>query len=267
MPINIQQAEQIWHEELYASHWQRELIVPFAIRRRYLFPSRNPHFYLEFLFKLRGDVKDKRVLVFGCGDDTTTVLLALKGAEVWAFDLSEQAMRLQQKMARVNEVRNRMHPLVCAAEEFPFAENSFDVIVGSAILHHIPDHLAELPSQLVRALDKGGRAFFVEPVILSRTLGRILAWLPGHQDISPGERQLTSEDLNHFAKHFRLTPHFFCFLARLDRFILKGPLETAPAWQRLLIHAIHWADSVILRFPTLNRLAGVTVLELSPLKQ
>jgi len=267
MPSNIQQAEQNWHEALYATHKQRDFIVPFAIRNRYLFPTRNPLFYLELLFKLLGDVKDKRVLVFGCGDDTTTVLLALKGAEVWAFDLSEQAMRVQQKMALANNVHNKIHPLVCAAEEFPFSENSFDIIVGSAILHHIPDHLAELPSQLFRSLGKGGRAFFAEPVILSRTLGRFLAWLPGHQDISPGERQLTSEDLHHFAKHFRMTPHLFCFLARLDRFILKGPLEIAPAWQRLLIHAIHWADSIILRFPLLNRLAGVTVLELSPLKQ
>ena len=133
------------------------------------------------MFKLIGDVQGKRVLVFGCGDDSTTVLLALKGAEVCAFDLSEQAIRLQDKMARANGVHERIHLVVCAAEEFPFAKNSFDLIVGAAILHHIPDHLADLPSQLAHSLRHNGRALFVEPVVLSRTLGRLLAWLPGHR--------------------------------------------------------------------------------------
>jgi hypothetical protein len=139
--------------------------------------------------------------------------------------------------------------------------------VGTAILHHIPDHLSQLPQQLAPVLDRNGRALFVEPVILSAALGRVLAWLPGHQDISPGERQLTDGDIGHFAKCFRVTSHYFCFLGRLDRFILNKPLEVAPAWQRLIVNAIHWFDSVILGVPFLNRLAGVAVLELSPLQQ
>jgi len=267
MIVSSQRAEQRWHDVLFASRQQRDLVVPPSIRTRYIFPSRNPRFQLEFLFKLIGDVRGKRVLVFGCGDDSTTVLLALKGAEVWAFDLSEQAIRLQERMARANGVDHLIHYIVCAAEEFPFATGSFDLIVGAAILHHIPDHLADLPPQLARSLRRHGRALFVEPVVLSRTLGRLLAWLPGHQDISPGERQLTPADLNHFSTAFRVTPHFFCFLARADRFVLKGPLETASIWRRLLIHALHWGDRAILGVPFLNRLAGVAVLELSPRRQ
>jgi hypothetical protein len=107
----------------------------------------------------------------------------------------------------------------------------------------------------------------VEPVILSPALGRVMAWLPGHQDISPGERQLTGSDLSQFGKCFRVTSHYFCLLARLDRFILNKPLEVAPAWQRMMVNVIHWIDSVILGFPILNRFAGVAVLELSPLRQ
>jgi SAM-dependent methyltransferase len=267
MVVGNQRAEQNWHDVLFASRQQRNLVVPPSIRERYLFPSRNPRFQLELMFKLIGDVQGKRVLVFGCGDDSTTVLLALKGAEVWAFDLSEQAIRLQETMARANGVHHRIHLIVCAAEEFPFANSSFDLIVGAAILHHIPDHLADLPSQLTRTLRRNGRALFVEPVVLSRTLGRLLAWLPGHQDISPGERQLTPEDVNHFSKTFRVTSHLFCFLARADRFVLTGPLETASIWRWCLIHALHWGDRAILSVPFLKRFAGVAVLELSPPRQ
>jgi SAM-dependent methyltransferase len=266
MQASIQQAEQKWHDELYASRPQRDLVVPDSIRNRYLSPSRTPRFSMESLFSLVGDVRNKRVLVFGCGDDNTAVLLALKGAEVWAFDISEEAIRLQEQMARANDVQNQIRLFVCAAEEFPFTESSFDLIVGTAILHHIPDHLAQLPSQLIRALKRTGRALFVEPLVLSPALGRLLAWLPGHQEISPGERQLTCDDLNHFTKCFHLSPHYFCFLARLDRFILNEPLEVAPIWKRFMIQSIHLVDGVILTIPFLKRLAGVAVLELSPLQ-
>ena len=267
MSMDNQRAEQQWHDVLFASRHQRDLLVPSSIRKRYFFPPRNPRFQLELMFKLIGDVQGKRVLVFGCGDDSTTVLLALKGAEVWAFDLSEQAIRLQEKMALANGVLQRVHLVVCAAEEFPFATSSFDLIVGAAILHHIPDHLAAVPPQLARALRDNGRALFVEPVVLSKTLGRLLAWLPGHQDVSPGERKLTPDDLKHFSKAFRVTPHLFSVLARADRFVLNGPLETASTWRRLVTHALHWGDRAILSVPLLNRLAGVAVLELSPLRQ
>jgi SAM-dependent methyltransferase len=267
MEAGIQQAEQKWHDDLYATRREQDLVVPLSIRNRYLSPPRTSRFYLECLFNLVGDVANKRVLVFGCGDDNTTVLLALKGAEVWAFDISEEAIRLQEKMALANDVQDRIHLFVCAAEEFPFAPNSFDLIVGTAILHHIPDHLSRLPQQLAPVLDRNGRALFVEPVILSPALGRLMAWLPGHQDISPGERQLTDGDIGHFGKCFRVTPHYFCFLARLDRFILNMPLEDAPAWQRLIVNVIHRFDSIILSVSFLNRLAGVAVLELSSLQQ
>jgi len=267
MQASIQQAEQKWHDNLYASRPERDLVVPLSVRTRYLNPPREPRFYLECLFNLVGDIADKRVLVFGCGDDTTTVLLALKGAEVWAFDISSEAIRLQEKMAVANDVRDRIHLFVCAAEEFPFAPKSFDLIVGTAILHHIPEHLSQLPAQLAPVLERNGRALFLEPVILSPALGRVLSWLPGHQEISPGERQLTKTDIGHFEKSFRVTSHYFCFLAKLDRFILKTPLEVAPGWQRTIINVIHWFDSIILSIPFLNRLAGVAVLELSPLKQ
>jgi hypothetical protein len=64
-----------------------------------------------------------------------------------------------------------------------------------------------------------------------------------------------------------LTSHYFCFLARLDRLILDRPLEGAPAWQRMIVDFIHRIDSAIPGLPFLNRLAGVAVLELSPLQQ
>jgi 2-polyprenyl-3-methyl-5-hydroxy-6-metoxy-1,4-benzoquinol methylase len=263
MEQTIQQAEKEWHEAHFVARRGRALVVSDAVRRRYLDPPSRPQFHLEQVFQSLGDVRGKRILYYGCGDDTSTVLLALKGAEVFAFDLSEQAIRLQREMAEANGVADRIHLLVCAAEEFPFRKETFDIVVGIAILHHIPNHLTEVPRQVASVLRTGGRAVFTEPMIRSRMLGWILRQLPFHDKISPGERQLTNEDLGHFERFFESRPVFFCVLSRLDRFLCPKALEGAPAVRRFLVRGVHAFDHLILQLPFMDRLAAIVVLDLT----
>jgi 2-polyprenyl-3-methyl-5-hydroxy-6-metoxy-1,4-benzoquinol methylase/uncharacterized protein YbaR (Trm112 family) len=261
---STREGERRWHDELFRARSARDPRLPAAIRDRYLNPPRRPLFERELMFRLSGDVRGKKVLSFGCGDDSSTVLLALKGAEVSAFDLSIEAIRLQERMAQANGVRDRLHTTVCAAEELPFASKHFDLIFGSEILHHVPDHLATLAPEVCRVLKDDGIAIFSEPVIRSKLLKRILDLLPGHQEISPGERQLDEHDLALFREGFVIEETPFTFLSRLDRFILSGPLEFAPLWQRGLVYSLHAIDYLVLRMPLLNRLAGVVVMKLAP---
>jgi len=258
----IREAEKEWHEAHYELKRGQDLVVPEAIRKRYLHPRRRAQFHLEHVYHELGDLRGKRVLYYGCGADNSTVLLALKGAEVFAFDLSEHAIRLQRAMAAANGVASRVHVLVSAAEELPFSAGAFDIVVGIAILHHIPDHLSSTPGELASILRPGGRAIFAEPVIRNRFLGWFLRLLPLHDATSPGERQLTDADLEHFETDFRSRRVFFSVLSRLDRFICKGPLETAPAACRLLVQAVHALDGMILRLPFADRLAAIAVLDL-----
>jgi SAM-dependent methyltransferase len=59
------------------------------------------------------------------------------------------------------------------AESLPFADNSFDLLIGHAVLHHLPD-LDRAFSEFHRVLAPGGRiAFAGEP---SRFGDRIAAW-------------------------------------------------------------------------------------------
>jgi len=60
------------------------------------------------------------------------------------------------------------------AEALPFADESFDLVLGHAVLHHLPD-LERAFEEFARVLRPGGRIIFAgEP---SRT-GDRLAWLP-----------------------------------------------------------------------------------------
>jgi ubiquinone/menaquinone biosynthesis C-methylase UbiE len=57
-----------------------------------------------------------------------TVILALKGAEVWALDVSEAAIERQRLMARENGVENSITAVLGAGEALPLPSQSFDVV-------------------------------------------------------------------------------------------------------------------------------------------
>jgi SAM-dependent methyltransferase len=69
---------------------------------------------------------------------------------------------------------------VADAESLPFATGSVDLVVGHAVLHHVPD-LDRLFSEVIRVLKPGGRFVFCgEPTergdIVARTLSRFTWW-------------------------------------------------------------------------------------------
>jgi len=262
----IRDVEKEWHENLFRSRRTTELgwIFPDVILNRYLYPPKKPLFQREELFRLTGDVRGKNVLVFGCGDENSPVILALKGANVLAFDLSEEAVGIQRRLAAANGVNDRVRTMVCAAEEISFGAGQFDLVFGSAILHHIPDHLPMLPPKLRRILKPDGLAVFSEPVIRSDRFKRIMDALPFHGEVSPGERQLVDEDFDHFRKYFDLEFSYFGLLSRLDRFILRTPLETAPVHLKALVYTLHGCDYAMFNLLGLKRLAGAAVIAMRP---
>ncbi|MER3404125.1 MAG: class I SAM-dependent methyltransferase, partial [Chloroflexota bacterium] len=100
------------------------------------------------------------VLDLGCGSGHHAVLLALRGAEVYAVDVSDEWVRLTCQRARCNGVGAQVRALVMSAYALGFPPASFDVVCGVAILHHL-EPLALAP-ELRRVLRPGGRAVFLE---------------------------------------------------------------------------------------------------------
>ncbi len=126
----------------------------------------------EFL----GDLNGKRVLEIGCGLGAISTLLAKNGAEVTAFDLSEKSVFTAQRRARLNGVAEHIDLAVSAGEALPFADESFDVLFGKAILHHLDVTLGS--EQLLRVLKPGGKAAFVEPMGMNPVLNFVREYVP-----------------------------------------------------------------------------------------
>ncbi|MGN6330091.1 MAG: class I SAM-dependent methyltransferase [Motilibacteraceae bacterium] len=120
-----------------------------------------------------------RALELGCG--TGFFLLNLKQAGVLdeghVTDLSPGMVEVAQRNARGLgfEVEGR----VADAERIPYDDETFDLVVGHAVLHHIPDVELAL-REVLRVLKPGGRFVFAgEPSRIgdwyARRLGR-LTW-------------------------------------------------------------------------------------------
>jgi ubiquinone/menaquinone biosynthesis C-methylase UbiE len=78
---------------------------------------------------------------------------------------------LQDNAARIGA---GVRTVACDAESLPFADESFDLVLGHAVLHHVP-HLDDAFAEFRRVLRPGGRFVFAgEP---SRT-GDLIARLP-----------------------------------------------------------------------------------------
>ena len=101
---------------------------------------------------LAADVAGKRILVPGCGFGEDAVRLALLGAEVYAFDLSPEAVDIAR--TRAYRAGCCIDVRVMAAERIDFPSGFFDGVVLVDILHHVD--IAAAMAGIARVVARGG---------------------------------------------------------------------------------------------------------------
>jgi ubiquinone/menaquinone biosynthesis C-methylase UbiE len=112
-------------------------------------------------------------LEIGAGTGYFSLNLALAGAarRVTCTDISPGMLRVLDRNARRLGIDART--AACDAAALPFADASFDLVLGHAVLHHLPDLEASF-AEFRRVLRPGGRIVFAgEP---SRVGDRIATW-------------------------------------------------------------------------------------------
>jgi ubiquinone/menaquinone biosynthesis C-methylase UbiE len=122
----------------------------------------------------------RKSLELGCGTGFFTLNLKLAGVldEGHVTDLSPGMVAVAERNARALgfEVAGQ----VADAEHLPYDDDTFDLVVGHAVLHHIPD--VELAfREVLRVLKPGGRFVFAgEPTrhgdVIARRLSRLTWW-------------------------------------------------------------------------------------------
>jgi len=148
----VREAE--FHDHLYSTGIRQSAEKYYAVSRS----SRD-----AYKRQILEDAKrGARVLEYGCGQGSYAFDLAVAGAHVTGIDISPVAIEQSLIEARERNLSARAKFFVMNAERTTFADNTFDLICGTSILHHL--NLASSYREIARILKPGGRAIFVEPL-------------------------------------------------------------------------------------------------------
>lgn len=156
----------------------------------------NPKECTDKLLVVLGTVKGKDVCDLGCGEGILTRELAIRGARVSAVDISMEAVRITRERCRefIEQVDVRQMD-VC---NLLYGDESFDIVTGNAILHHVD--IAKAASEISRVLKPGGKGIFSEP-LAHNPISNI--WRKLTPDIrSPNEWPLSYSEIAEMSKHF-----------------------------------------------------------------
>ena len=123
----------------------------------------SPYQIHQDLVKSMGPLKGKRVLDLGSGRGKLSVFLAKQGAKTMGVDLGPQLIAGAKSLAAANQVDCDFQE--ANVSNLPFEANSYDIVIGLGILHHLSQSdLKKALQETYRVLKKNGVAFFCEPV-------------------------------------------------------------------------------------------------------
>ena len=144
--------EQSFHDHAYTEHTRSR------VGKFYTIQGKSREHYKRLLAKHAP--AGARVLEYGCGRGSSALFLAEKAAIVSAIDISETGLELAMQEARSGGVSIEFR--LMNAEKLEFSEDTFDLVCGSAILHHLD--LDRAFEEVSRVLKPGGAAIFIEPL-------------------------------------------------------------------------------------------------------
>jgi 2-polyprenyl-6-hydroxyphenyl methylase/3-demethylubiquinone-9 3-methyltransferase len=113
---------------------------------------------LEWISRLAGGLKGKKVVDVGCGGGILSESMAQQGASVTGIDLAEKPL----KVAKLHQLESgvQVDYRLIAAEELAAAEpDSFDVVTCMEMLEHVPDPVSVMTA-CARMVKPGGWVFF-----------------------------------------------------------------------------------------------------------
>ncbi len=201
----------------------------------------------DFLAPLAG----KQVLEIGCGLGQLTTLLAMSGAYVTAFDLSPQSVGVTRQRVALNAMSDQVNLAVAAGETLPFPSESFDIVFGKGVLHHLNAEYGA--SEILRVLKSGGKAAFSEPMGTNPLLSFVRAYIPyPHKHPRGADRPLNYDAIHRWGENYKVFNYReIQFLSMLERGLRR----------RRPLTALRRLDGILLRrFPFLRRFCRYVVL-------
>lgn len=138
------------------------------------------------IVEMAGIQPGERVLDAGCGTGAQTFPAAERAcvADVTGIDASPEMIEIARRKARKKGLDVDFR--VAAAEDLPFGDGEFDVVLSGFMLHHLPDDvMRKVFTEVRRVLRPGARFLAVDMSSRGSLVGHIIR-LCGHAHSAEG---------------------------------------------------------------------------------
>lgn len=210
--------------------------------------------HAEYHARIMSAASGADVLEYGCGDGSSAFMLAERGARVTGIDISPERIRRATAEARTRKVED-VSFRVMNAERLEFDDDTFDLICGTSIIHHLD--LERSAAELARTLKPTGKAIFLEPLGHNPLINMYRRRTPDYR--TQDEHPLLMSDLQLLSRRFELVETRFFHLLSLGAYPFRSRRGFAS-----IRRGLDRADFALFALvPPLRRYAWIVVLSLA----
>jgi ubiquinone/menaquinone biosynthesis C-methylase UbiE len=174
--LSLRAEYDVWHERIFEADPGHE-------------DANSPWYHL--VREQIGSVAGLQILEVACGRGGFSNELVRAGARVTGCDFSFVAVRVADGKLRAANESVTASFIQGDAQDLPFAENSFDVVISCETIEHVPDAPRAL-REMLRVSRPGGRLFLTTPNYANfMGLYELYAWVrhPERRDDQPFDRR------------------------------------------------------------------------------
>ena len=205
----------------------------------------------DFFTYLEDNTRNSEILDYGCGIGSfTEKIIKYNPKKIIGIDISEVSIDKAKKKAE--ELKINIDYRVDNCEKTSFDNNSFDIVYGTGIIHHLQTE--KCLNEIYRILKSNGNLIFIEPLGTNPIINLYRRLTPNSR--SKDEHPLVNQDFKYINKKFIdtkikyygfLTLIFFPFykspnrsklfrlLAALDQYLFKLKFFQLFAWSVLVV--------------------------------
>lgn len=225
------------------------------------------NYFKEQFTKIITKNKYPKVLDYGCGIDAHGFLGTIKNTnhpenifdfykkhkmKFYGIDISPEAIRIAKKNQK--KIKFNATYEVMDAEKTKYKNNSFDLIFGKGIIHHLSYNNC-LP-ELARLINEEGSCLFFEPLHHHPIIRLGRFFTPTKRTVD--EHPIKSSDLIKFKKYFTEVNYKSFCLTNLAAFIFYR----TPLFKTMLNFFNMFDNYLFKNFPFLRKYGWIVVLEL-----
>jgi|LGVC01.1.fsa_nt_gb 2-polyprenyl-3-methyl-5-hydroxy-6-metoxy-1,4-benzoquinol methylase len=225
--------------------WDK-VIFPNIIRKR----------EMNIIFNVIASVKPRTILDLGCGGGWLSKILSARGYHTIGIDISASLIKTATKAAPKS-----VSFLIGDCMNLPFNNNTFDLIIGMGVLHHLD--LDKTLTECHRVLSKNGSMLIMEPNALNplMAIGRRLVPIgictKDEKPFVPGTLKNEMVESN-----FKIQSIEYLFPYSFGVAYISGKIEskTYRKFIKIMLPVIEGSEKVIENIPFIRKMNSTIVV-------